>query len=636
MARQLFGGSPSDYAMEKVGSQLLLRPAAVGTVWDALTGGTQLTDLTDLTGNPVTEVTADGDGAVAFYGPDGVTSVYIDFGYGRRYALAAVNTGAILAAFMGQGGAPGGWAQLDGSGMLSGAQVRSLDRFIVTSPLYGAVGDGTTDDTTAIQAAITAASAQGGGTVVLTAGRTFGLTDYLSVPSNVTISAYGATIKAISTHGLVRMYWPDDNFTAFNGHSNIRIEGGVWDANASDGVTGTVVGLVNAFTLGHNNNVTFQDVTVKNVSCAHGIDITASRNVRILNCRFLGFTDNTVDHSRDFSEAIQLDAALSTSGAVLAFDNTVTQDVLVHGCYFGSSERLGPFGRAVGSHTSVSGDYYDNIQVIGCRIEGARQEAIRPYAWRRAIIDGNVISGTGTSSVVITGPDPAVAGYNLTSHMVTVCNNIIEAPTINTPIRVVGFSAARPTGVRIHGNTIIGSPSTGIYVSQADRPDVTGNTVIGSASSSIYAISCVGPQIRNNTSVGAIGSAIGIDTCTGGGTMTGNSVEGAASGTGHGLFISNSPDVSVTANRVSAVRGSGIRATTTALRCRILSNTILRSGVTALGIDVTASATGGVVIGNDLSGSSWPASTGLSFAAGANPVTDWAGGVANPGLNLVS
>lgn len=633
--RHAFGGSPSDYAMERVGNQLLLRPAAAGTVWDALSGGTQLTDLTDLTGTPVTSVTADSDGAVAFYGPDGVTSLYIDFGYGRRYALAAVDTGGILATFVAAGGTPGGWAQLDGGGMLSGALIRSLDRFIVTSPLYGAVGDGATNDTTAIQAAITAASAQGGGTVVLTAGRTFGLADYLSVPSNVTISAYGATIKAISTHGLVRMYWPEDNFTAFNGHSNIRIEGGVWDANASDGVTGTVVGLVNAFTLGHNNNVTFQDVTIKNVSCAHGIDITASRNVRILNCRFLGFTDNTSDHSRDFSEAIQLDAALSTSGAVLAFDNTVTQDVLVQGCYFGSSERLGPFGRAVGSHTSVSGDYYDNIQVLGCRIEGAREEAIRPYAWRRAVIDGNVISGTGTSSIVITGPDPAVAGYALTSHMITVANNIIEAPATLTPIRVVGYSTAKPTGVRIHGNTVISSPTTGIYVSYADRPSITGNTITGSVSSSIYAINCTAPQIAHNMSIASIGSALGIDTCTGG-AMTGNIVEGAASGTGHGCFISNSTDVTVTGNRVSAVRGSGIRATTSALRCRILNNTVLRGGVTALGIDITASATGGVVIGNDLAGSSWPAGTGLSFAAGANPVTDWAAGTTSPGLNLVS
>jgi hypothetical protein len=132
--RHQFGGSPSDYAMEKVGTSLLLRPAAVGTVWNALSGGTQLTDLTDLTGTPITTVTADSDGAVAFYGPDGVTSLYVDFGYGRRYVMAATDTGSTLAAFIAEAGAPNGLATLDSSGQVPATQLRkALDWLIVTA-----------------------------------------------------------------------------------------------------------------------------------------------------------------------------------------------------------------------------------------------------------------------------------------------------------------------------------------------------------------------------------------------------------------------------------------------------------------------------------------------------------------------
>lgn len=506
----------------------------------------------------------------------------------------------------------------------------------VTSGRYGASGNGIVDDRAAIQSALDDAYAAGGGIVYLPPGGTYALTDYLYVGSNVTLYAYGATIKATSTHGLVRLYQPTDSFTSFNGHSNINILGGVWDANAFDGTAGTVKGLVDAFTLGHNRDVTFRDVTIKNVSCAHAIDITASRNIRVLNCRFLGFKDNTADQSSSFREAIQLDAALSGSGAVGQFDNTVTQDVLVDGCYFGSSERLGPFGRAVGSHTSVNGDWYDNIQVVNCRIEGALQEAIRPYAWRRAVIDNNVISGTGTSSIVITGPDPATAGYAIACQMVTVSNNIIEAPATNTPIRVVGYSTARPTGVRIHGNTVIGSPSTGIYVSYATNPAITGNTITGSASSSIYAINCTAPQIANNQSIGAVSTAIGIDTCTGG-AMTGNNIEGAASGTGHGCFVANSSDVLVSGNRVNAVRGSGIRVTTSASRCRVMGNTVIRGGVTPIGLDVTASATDCLIIGNDLTGGGWTAAGATAFSlAGTRQMLDWSGGSTSPGLNLAT
>lgn len=165
--RHAFGGSPSDYAMERVGNQLLVRPAAVGTAWTALTGGTQLTDLTTLTGTPITEITADADGAVAFMGPDAVTSLYVDFGYTKRFALAAIDTGEVLADFMGQGGEPGGWAQLDGAGNIDPSQFPAqLDWINVRS--HGALGDATHDDTIAIQAAIDAC--QPGGIVYFPRG----------------------------------------------------------------------------------------------------------------------------------------------------------------------------------------------------------------------------------------------------------------------------------------------------------------------------------------------------------------------------------------------------------------------------------------------------------------------------------
>lgn len=169
--RHAFGGSPSDYAMEKVGNQLLLRPEAVGTVWDAATGGTQITDLEDPTGAAITTVTAAEDASVVFYGPDGVTFLYVDFGYERRFALAAMDLGDAFDTFLAQGGIADGWATLDSSGVVPAAQLpKAVDWYIVTSPVYGAHADGTTDDSGALQAAINAASVAGGGTVYLPTG----------------------------------------------------------------------------------------------------------------------------------------------------------------------------------------------------------------------------------------------------------------------------------------------------------------------------------------------------------------------------------------------------------------------------------------------------------------------------------
>jgi Right handed beta helix region/Pectate lyase superfamily protein len=58
---------------------------------------------------------------------------------------------------------------------------------------YGAVGDGSTDDTNAIQSAITAASAAGGGKVVLRNNHVVGA---LTLPSNITLEAEYVRVKS--------------------------------------------------------------------------------------------------------------------------------------------------------------------------------------------------------------------------------------------------------------------------------------------------------------------------------------------------------------------------------------------------------------------------------------------------------
>ena len=314
MSRHFFGGSPSDYAMEKVGNQLLLRPAAVGTVWDASTGGTQLTDLTDPTGTPATEVTADSDGAVSFFGPDGVTSLYVDFGYGRRYALAAIDTGAVLAAFMAQGGAPDGWAQLDGSGHLDPSQFPAqLDWHIVST--YGAVGDGAADDTIAIQTAINACPA--GGVVYFPRG-VYKTTATLDLGNGVTL--LGAHANLMIGPGMTGAEYPCYIQPAipFTGTSVIQIIG---DADGThpdisgeqritnlmvDGSQLTGTSIDGLYAKGNVQNVVLDNVTIRQMP-NNGI-VTAARtsdgkypyswrlhSVMVDNCHANGilFTNNT-------------------------------------------------------------------------------------------------------------------------------------------------------------------------------------------------------------------------------------------------------------------------------------------------------------------------------------------------------
>lgn len=95
--RHLFGLSPADLAMEKDGDTMLLRPASVGQVYDAYTSGSTITDLLDIDGaTPITQVTADDNAIVGLYGPDGVKLLYIDFGFGMRFAMTATTIGTEL------------------------------------------------------------------------------------------------------------------------------------------------------------------------------------------------------------------------------------------------------------------------------------------------------------------------------------------------------------------------------------------------------------------------------------------------------------------------------------------------------------------------------------------------------------
>ncbi len=59
---------------------------------------------------------------------------------------------------------------------------------------YGAKGDGVTDDRSAIQSAIDAASAQNGIVLFPASSSSYKISNYLTLKSNVTLSGYGATI----------------------------------------------------------------------------------------------------------------------------------------------------------------------------------------------------------------------------------------------------------------------------------------------------------------------------------------------------------------------------------------------------------------------------------------------------------
>lgn len=112
MARHPFGATRSDWVMvtgEAVteddvvtGYLPVMLPGQEVTLWDARTGGSPVTDITDpSTGDPIATLSADADGNIpVFNGPDGVRKLWgsaSSDGSATRYAMIATDLGDDIA-----------------------------------------------------------------------------------------------------------------------------------------------------------------------------------------------------------------------------------------------------------------------------------------------------------------------------------------------------------------------------------------------------------------------------------------------------------------------------------------------------------------------------------------------------------
>lgn len=86
MARYLYGGGGDGDIIRTTGLPYI---NATASIYNSRTGGTQITDLQNISGTAITQVTSDANGQVVFYGPDNYISVlWLDFGSGVRWALS--------------------------------------------------------------------------------------------------------------------------------------------------------------------------------------------------------------------------------------------------------------------------------------------------------------------------------------------------------------------------------------------------------------------------------------------------------------------------------------------------------------------------------------------------------------------
>ena len=223
---------------------------------------------------------------------------------------------------------------------------------------FGATGDGTTDDTQAIQDAIDFAETNGG-EVYFPEG-VYALETALHTPSvpgtasalmmydNMTLRfAPGATLKRTNANVTHMIYtYNASGATGYTGCQNIQIIGATIDCNSALG------GSVTPINTSHTTRAVIRDCTFVDGIAWHYIEINSSKDVEVSGCVFTGTLTG---------ENVQIDAAVAT-GNIGADDGTVCTDIRIFNNVFNMDGQ-----QAIGNHTNAA-NY--NIRIFNNTFNG--------------------------------------------------------------------------------------------------------------------------------------------------------------------------------------------------------------------------------------------------------------------------
>lgn len=350
---------------------------------------------------------------------------------------------------------------------------------------YGAVGNGTKDDTAAIQKALDVAKLNvlAYGIEVRIPPGIFRLTSRLTLWKNTTITMdKNTTLLRDHSAGWFINGVTGDNFTGYNGNGNIIIQGGILEGNINKWNNS-----YNAIGLARGRGLVFKDMEIRDVRGAHAFDINACKDVIIERCRFLGYDPNINDgdNASNFREAIQI--SNHTAAGFTGFgswDGLGCENVTVRDCYFGASANRPAWCTGVGNHGHVAGIFTSKIYVYNNIFDGCSWAGIRPYKFNDMKIHHNHfvncsygVRFSNYDGLGETGGNPEAA-KNL---------EITDNTFVNTTVRDIYIAAwqkggyvSRHRNIKILDNTSEGATSTQtIYLSFCDDVQVRGNIVDG-------------------------------------------------------------------------------------------------------------------------------------------------------------
>ncbi len=320
-------------------------------------------------------------------------------------------------------------------------------RYDVTA--YGAAGDGETDDTAAVQAALDDADGTGG--VVEFAPGEYRTTHTLLYGSDTVIYGPGATIRFEPSDpdatALVSKSYDGSVETERVSIEHLSVE-------AVDPSKGNGIGIAKAYRVGVHACWT----TGLNW---HLVDIAGGKNVIVTDCYAANLE----------TAAYQADNLTSSGGLVVEHPDGSTEDAIVDGTNNGNVSIHNNFadncGRGIHLHRNEGHD----LTVRGNKVRDCSGVGIlgdEDMTWHDVIIADNIVEGTGGSSGI-----SLKGSYD---NLLIQNNTVRHQGPWGIAVHPDRSSESTMAGVRIAGNTVEGVAGAAVVLNGASG-EVTGNYV---------------------------------------------------------------------------------------------------------------------------------------------------------------
>jgi polygalacturonase len=389
---------------------------------------------------------------------------------------------------------------------------------------FGATGDGSTDDTTAINLALTALEAQGGGRLIFAAPATYivsGTGFVLSGNTEIEIPS-GASIKIKNSNNATTKIFSATSI------SNVRIfGGGSIDGNESNQTSGKQYGVFfHSVDNGSVENVEIKNIYDPTLAYGDGIIIDGlnpnpSTNIRLADLcihdcdrQAVSFTcaDDFVLINFNFYDIGYTGIDLEPdSGATRTVKNGVISNGVINNCGFVGIGMLEASGVAEVENVTVS-----NVKILNTTSSTSHPNAYGMYlAGTKDCKVSNVTVdtvSTATSGIVI-----ACLSTIPNGNEGLIIENCLVKNCPNTGIWLYGESANHVTKITLRGNTVTGTSTGatgyGILGDYVDEVILQNNITTLSAISGVYFDHSTNIVLIGNKSFGngTVSSGFGFD-----------------------------------------------------------------------------------------------------------------------------